>query len=110
MEISIRQEQNSWVFSVAGKLDALTAPAYEQALDRLMADGANRVIVDFSALEFISSAGLRALLNTTKPMQERGGKLIYAALQGAVWEVFEMTGLLTVFEVCDSLEQAFDAT
>ncbi len=108
MDIQITQEQSISVVTVSGKLDALTAPEYEQSLGRLIHAGVEQIIVDFSGLLFISSAGLRALLNTGKPLQARQGKIVYAALQEPVREVFEMTGLLGLFDVADSLEQAFN--
>lgn len=62
--------------------------------------------MDFGPLVYISSAGLRALLNTSKPLLAQGGVVAYANLQPGVREVFEMTGLLSLFMVCDSLPEA----
>ncbi|EXJ15670.1 STAS domain-containing protein [Imhoffiella purpurea] len=106
MNIEITQQADISIVTVTGKLDALTAPEYERRLGRLIEEGAQRIVVDFGPLVYVSSAGLRALLNTTKPLQARGGRIVYANLQEPVREVFEMTALLTLFRVHDSLADA----
>ncbi|WP_295409473.1 STAS domain-containing protein [uncultured Thiocystis sp.] len=106
MDIEVTFQENIHVLKVSGQLDALTAPDYEQRLNRVIAAGAQRLVVDFGALVYISSAGLRALLNTTKPLMAHGGSLIYVNLQPGVREIFEMTGLLSLFHVCDSMPEA----
>lgn len=106
MDIEITLQDDVHVLKVSGQLDALSGADYEQRLNRLVAEGARRLVVDFGPLVYISSAGLRALLNTSKPLLAQGGALVYANLQPSVREVFEMTGLLSLFNVCDSLPEA----
>lgn len=92
---------------VSGQLDALTSADYEQRLNQLIAAGARRLILDLGALTYISSAGLRALLATSRSLMAQNGAAVYVNLQPNVREVFEMTGLLGVLTVCDSLSEAF---
>jgi anti-anti-sigma factor len=103
MDIEITFQDDIHVLKVSGQLDALSGADYEQRLNRLVAEGARQLVVDFGPLVYISSAGLRALLNTSKPLMAQGGALVYTNLQPSVREVFEMTGLLSLFRVCDSL-------
>lgn len=109
MDIEITFQGDLRVLKVSGQLDALSSADYEQSLNRLVAEGARQLVVDFGPLVYISSAGLRALLNTSKPLLAQGGALVYVNLQPGVREVFEMTGLLSLFRVCDSLPEAIAA-
>lgn len=106
MDIDVTLQDGIHVLKISGQLDALSGPDYEQRVNRLVAEGARRLVIDFEPLIYISSAGLRALLNTSKPLMTQGGALVYANLQPSVREVFEMTGLLSLFKVCDSLPEA----
>lgn len=109
MDIEITFQGDLHVLKVSGQLDALSSADYEQRLNRLVAEGARQLVVDFGPLVYISSAGLRALLNTSKPLLAQGGALVYVNLQPGLREVFEMTGLLSLFRVCDSLPEAIAA-
>ncbi|MBK5941124.1 STAS domain-containing protein [Halochromatium roseum] len=106
MEIDVSLQDGLHVLTISGQLDALSGPDYEQQINRLVAEGARRLVVDFGPLVYISSAGLRALLNTSKPLMAQGGVLVYANLQPSVREIFDMTGLLSLFQVCDSVAEA----
>lgn len=83
--------------AVEGRLDTTTAPALEQELNGIV-PGADKLILDFSNLEYISSAGLRLLLATQRKMSEKGGMIVRHANE-MVMEVFEVSGfteLLTI--------------
>lgn len=108
MEIEVSREEDIVIVKVSGKLDALSGPNYERQVRALIDTTANRLVIDCDRLIYVSSAGLRALLNITKPVLARGGRMVYCGLQDAVQEVFEMTGLLSVFTVCASLPEAVE--
>jgi anti-anti-sigma factor len=106
MDIQITTENDVRIVRVNGKLDALSAARYEQVLNKAIAAGAERLVVDCQGLHYVSSAGLRALLNTAKPLMAAGGQIIFAALQPPVRAVFEMTNLLAIFTVRDTVASA----
>ena len=66
MDIQIKKETAATVVTITGRLDAVTAPEYESKIKAVIAGGAVLLAVDFEKLNYISSAGLRALLVTAK--------------------------------------------
>ena len=92
-----------------GRLDAVTVPALEQALQRWLAEGQARLVVDLGAASYISSSGLRVLLTTRRQARSKGGDVYLCRLHPRVREIFEMVGFMSVFGVYDTREQAADA-
>ena len=99
--MDIREEQHGEVTIVAlvGRLDSTTSTALEQHLAALVARGARRVVVDFSGVEYISSAGLRVLLVLAKKLRDTHGTLALCGMGDAVREVFSLAGFLRLFTV-----------
>ena len=109
MEIHSRMETSTAVVAVTGKMDALTAPAYQEKLNELIAGGTIAVVVDFDGLDYISSAGLRVILATAKVLKSKGGQVRFSNVKGAVRDVFEMSGFGTIFQMHDSVASALAA-
>ena len=109
MNISTREEGSATIVEFEGNLDTNTAPDAQDKLNEVLAGGANRVLVDFSELDYISSAGLRVLLVTAKRMTATGGNLHICALNETVNEVFEISGFSMIFNVFDNESEALAA-
>jgi anti-sigma B factor antagonist len=106
MEISIDKQSKAVIVMVKGRMDGVSAPEFEKTVADHIASGASRFVVDCSALEYISSAGLRSLLTTAKTLKARDGELVFAALRDAVREVFEIGGFIKIFSLYDSIDAA----
>ena len=106
MEIQTGKEKNAIVVSVKGKIDAVTAPAFEKSLSDLIAKGENVFLLNFSGLEYISSAGLRSILATAKQLKAKEGKVIFSGLKGPVKDVFKISGFGTNFKIYETQEDA----
>lgn len=106
MEIGTAKEKNTVVVSVKGKIDAVTAPEFEKTLANMIAEGENAFLLDFSGLEYISSAGLRSILSTAKQLKPKGGNLIFSGLKGPVKDVFKISGFGTIFKIFETREDA----
>lgn len=102
MDVSTRTEHDVTIIAFAGNLDSNTSPVAQQALDGILAGGGKKMIIDFSALDYISSAGLRVLLGTAKQLQKSGGALRLFGLNETVREVFEISGFSTILTVKSS--------
>jgi anti-sigma B factor antagonist len=90
-----------------GRLDFDAAPGFQQSVERLFAGQAPAaVIIDGSALEYVSSAGLRAVLLAAKAAQRAGSAFALCALQPAVREVFELSGFSQIMAIHPDLETA----
>ncbi len=109
MECKSYKQEATVVILVTGRIDAVTAKDFEQECGSWTAQGENRMIVDLSGLEYISSAGLRSFLVVGKQIKAAGGTLTLAGMQGMVQEVFDISGFTTLFPAYPSLEKALEA-
>lgn len=108
MEISTRQSNDIHIVGIAGSLDSTTSPEAQKALDQVLA-GARKVVLDFSELDYISSAGLRVLLGAAKKLRGSGETLKMFGLNQSVREVFEISGFSTILAVYPSEAEALGA-
>jgi anti-anti-sigma factor len=106
MEVQARRERNAMVILVKGRMDAVTAPEFEKSLSDLISKGEKTFLLNLNGLEYISSAGLRAILATAKKLKEQNGKIILTGLKGSVGEVFKISGFDSIFKIFDSEENA----
>lgn len=97
MTITKQVEGNSLKLALSGRLDTSTAPELEAELKQSL-EGAEVLVFDFSALEYISSAGLRILLNAQKQMN-RQGKMIIRNVNDVISEIFEITGFADILTI-----------
>lgn len=99
--MDIAETNHGLVFVVApvGRIDSTTSEALEQALNKAIDVGERRLVVDFDAVSYISSAGLRVLLIVAKRLRTERGTLVLCALTDAVRQVFDLAGFLPLFLV-----------
>ncbi len=95
------QEGTRGILHPEGRIDTLTAPDFEAEVQRTAAEH-EELVLDFSGVEYISSAGLRVLLAAHKAMSRKGGLSLYGVGE-AVSEVFELTGFCDVLNITDEL-------
>ena len=97
--MTITKNMNGTTLEIAleGRLDTMTAPELEAVLKESM-DGAESLTLDFSKLEYISSAGLRVLLSAHKAMTAKGGMKV-TNVNEIVREVFEVTGFADILTI-----------
>ncbi|MEW6531569.1 MAG: STAS domain-containing protein [Thermodesulfobacteriota bacterium] len=106
MEITLNKSGQLVVVSVAGRMDTLSAPDFEKKLQEWISQGETRFVVDFSNLDYISSAGLRSLMVVAKDVRARGGELACCALKGVAKQVFDVSGFSALLPVYESVEEA----
>lgn len=97
MTITKNQNGSALNIAVAGRLDTTTAPELEAELKSSL-DGATQLTLDFSQLDYISSAGLRVLLSAHKAMAGKGGMKV-THVNELVQEVFEVTGFADILTI-----------
>ena len=97
MTITKNQNGNTLEIALEGRLDTMTAPQLEEELNRSM-PAAESLKLDFSRLEYISSAGLRVLLSAHKAMSGKGGMTV-RNVNDIVQEVFEVTGFADILNI-----------
>ena len=96
----------SIVLELHGHLNILTTAELERCVEDYISSGNRRLVMDCSALEYCSSAGLRVFLTTVKRLKSSGGSCAFAALTPAVADIFEMAGFHEVMEIHASIAQA----
>ena len=96
MQIEKRLDDGVLTLKVLGRLDTNTSPDLEA---ELAFDGVREVVFDFSALEYISSAGLRILMTAQKAMMACGGKMSVASPNDTVKGIFDITGMSSIFTI-----------
>jgi anti-sigma B factor antagonist len=105
MEISHRPMNRVDLLEVAGRVDAATASKLKQQIDALFEEGRYRIVLDLAKLEYVSSPGLRVLIEARKRAREwkitdlEGGDIRIANLPPKVKEVFDLTGFTSLFEM-----------
>ena len=96
MQIDKGLDNGVFTLKVIGRLDTNTSPDLEAAL---VLDGVREVVFDFSALEYISSAGLRVLMSAQKAMMACGGKMSVRSPNDTVKGIFDITGMSSIFTI-----------
>jgi anti-anti-sigma factor len=99
MDITTRTQNDVALVALAGSLDSNTSPQAQQALEGMLAGGQRKIVVDFTALDYISSAGLRVLLGAAKRLRGTGGALHLFGLNETVREVFDISGFSSILAV-----------
>jgi anti-sigma B factor antagonist len=98
MKITKTQVDNCLTIAIEGRLDTTTAPELDQDLKSSLLY-ISELIFDFSALEYISSAGLRVLLSAQKTMTNNQGVMKIRHVNEMVMEVFEVTGFADMLTI-----------
>lgn len=97
MDIKKTKNDTTLTLAIQGRIDTTTAPHLEAEL-RSDIDGVTELYLDFTGVEYISSAGLRVLLSAQKLMS-RQGKMVLSHVNESVMEVFEVTGFSDILTI-----------
>lgn len=106
METTISKENNATIFALKGRLDSNSAPQFEHQLQDFLATPATHLVFDFNNLDYISSAGLRVVLNTAKAYKSGKFLFITCAMQEHVQEVFEISGFDSFITIHRSIDES----
>jgi anti-anti-sigma factor len=113
VQFSSRQFANVAVAAPVGRIDHAGAAAFEQSLSPLLAQSGTSkggVILDFGGVEYISSVGLRVLMIAAEKMRAQQARLLVAALQTVVAEIFAISRFNHVLDVFPSVREALAQT
>lgn len=97
------------VLEVKGRVDSTTAPALGERLQGALASAQRRLVLDLRLLEYISSAGFRALLLAAKRAEDTGSRLVLCGVSGKVRQLFDLGGFLDLFTVSPTRDDAITA-
>jgi anti-anti-sigma factor len=105
MEILLKEENGIICIAMKGCLDSESADEADKAIRQILAGDNCSLLFDLSALEYLSSSGLRVLLNTTRELKQKRGKMVLCALNIFVKEIFEERD----FPIADSVDTGLKA-
>jgi len=94
------------VIHLEGAVDAHTAPQFEEAVQKVIDEGQNKIVVDCEKLSYISSAGLGVFMGFVEELREAGGDIKICGLTEKVKQPFEILGFETLFHFCPDVVQA----
>ena len=97
MTIEIKKNAEETIIEIVGRLDTITAPVLDKAINEDIGEAKN-LVLDVKGMEYISSAGLRVLLAAQKKMQKIGSMKLTNVCD-EVMEIFEMTGFADILVI-----------
>ena len=100
MQIEEHGFEKKWlVLKADGRIDSATARAFEQECLQRAAQGSLWLALDFSAVDYLSSAGLRSLLAVLKDLHKKGGGIALINPHGSVRDVLDIANFGAVFPI-----------
>lgn len=108
MEIVESMQNDCNVFKLTGNLTSSTSSELEKKIFDAIDHGTRNIILDFKDLEYISSAGLRVVVKTTKNLKQSEGALVLCSMQDYVREVFEIAGFDSFLTIVPTLDNAME--
>jgi anti-sigma B factor antagonist len=107
MEIATREFKRCAVIEVSGRIDSATAPQLAAVLSDFTDKGQYNLVLDMSDVDFISSAGLRVLIDTQKTCRRLNrGELVLANVPEPIYEAFDLAGFVALFDFYDEAVEA----
>ncbi len=106
MEVLQETVNGVTIVSITERLDSNTSPQCEAQLVTIIDGGARKLVIDFSSLDYVSSAGLRVLLMAAKKLKSVDGKIVIAALRPHIREVFDIAGFSSIFTITETVDAA----
>ena len=102
-----KEQRDAWlVVHLSGRLDADTTAEFNSALTECLDAGSTKIVLNCQHVAYMSSAGLRGMLNLAKKLAAREGVLHFCGLSGMVREIFDISGFSDMFEIRDDVDAA----
>lgn len=109
MEVVSTFHRRVAVVTVSGRIDTATSREFEDAVQELMDKGQKNLVMDFAAVDFLSSSGLRVLVSVRKKLHDAGGDIVLASPSERAADSFEIAGLDKLFPSYPDRESAVGA-
>lgn len=106
MALDISTINGTVVITLVRRFDSDSAPAIEIEFKKIIEQRPESVLFDFSKTDYISSAGLRVLLSTTRMLMKAGSRVALSSLSQQVRQVFEIAGFTKIFPIYGSRDDA----
>lgn len=105
METLVEKVGDVQVLHLRGRLDLTAAGEFGNLLGAIIDSGVSKIVMDCRDLQYVSSSGLGTFVQGGKKLGT-SGKLVFAGLNRHLQDLFEMTGIANLFQICGSKEDA----
>jgi anti-anti-sigma factor len=109
MDILRKKIDDIQIVTLGGRMDAYSSNDVERQLNSLIDANEVKIILNLTALEYISSSGLRVLLAALKKSRKESGDLRLSAMRPSVKEVFDIAGFTQLFQTFNEEKEAIDS-
>ena len=106
--ISSKSNDDIHILELSGELDAHTAPELEESITALISREKYKIIVNFSDLDYISSAGLGVFMAYIEDVRGLGGDIKLTNMKPSVYNVFDLLGFPTLYDILDLETEALE--
>jgi anti-sigma B factor antagonist len=107
MEITTKQLKHCDLVKAIGRIDSSTAPQLADTFKAINDDNRFRIVFDMAEVDFISSAGLRVLINTQKTCKRwNRGEVVLACISQRIREALDLAGFIPLFKIYDDVVEA----
>jgi len=106
MKIVEKRVNDICILGPVGRLDVNTSELFREHLLQVIGAGTKNIIIDCQNLDYISSGGLRVVLEGAKKIWQIEGKMVLCSLKDYLKEVFEVTQFDTFFPIAETVEEA----
>lgn len=110
MDMEVVEEGSAVIAVPEGRVDGLNATAFGEALANAVGEACKLLVVDFSRLAYVSSAGLRVILTQAKAMSQRDGRLEICSAPENILEVLKISGFDQILAIHDTRAAALGGT
>ena len=102
MEITKSQFKHCDLLKINGRVDSSTSPQFAQAMNEITNAGHYKIILDMAGVEFISSAGLRVLVNAQKTCRRYNrGEVVLSTVPPNIYSALDLAGFTALFKIFD---------
>ena len=102
---NLSMTETNRIYTPKGRIDASNAAAAEKEILAYLEAAEFKLVIDLSQLEYLSSAGLRALLVAAKKAKQNAGQTVLAAPRPAILEVFKMSGFDKIMKITTNCDE-----
>ena len=104
MEVSSTQYKHCSVVKIIGRVDSATAPKMAEKIEEITNASTFNIVLDLSEVEFMSSAGLRVMINTQKTCKRYNrGEVVLASVPENIYSALDLAGFTTLFKIFDDV-------
>lgn len=107
METKVISYKHCDLIKVKGRVDSATAPQFQEAVESVIEQGRYRIALDLAELDFISSAGLRVLINAQKTCKRYNrGEVVLSNVPPNIYAALDLSGFTSLFQIFDDVLSA----